>query len=78
MLSPKKVAQSLQDEDGNQVTYYAVWSEERDRFMLDIHWTDKMDSDFLKALIVSFIEDCNEVEQDLFELEDISETKSLH
>ena len=78
MLKPKKVAQSLPDEDGNYVTYYVLYSEERDRYMLDIHFTGRMDSDFLQALMVSFVEDCRAVEQDMFEMNDIGEPGCLH
>ena len=78
MLKPKKVAQSLPDEDGNYVTYYALWSEERDRFMLDVTFTGEMDSDFLQALIVSFVEDCRAVNQDMFDMDDIGDPGALH
>lgn len=78
MLKPKKVAQSQPDQNGDYVTYYTLYSQERDRFMLDVHFTGEMDSDFLQALIVSFVEDCRAVKQDMFDMQDIANTTDLH
>lgn len=78
MLKPIRVAQSLPDENGDFVTYYVLYSEERDRYMLDIHYTGEMDSDFVKALMISFVDDCNSVNQDMFKMVDIGSKKELH
>ena len=78
MLKPKKVAQSIPDEEGDHVTYYVLYSEERDRYMIDIHYTGEMDSEFLQALLVSFVEDCRAVEQDMFEMIDIDGPELRH
>lgn len=78
MLKPIRVAQSLPDGDGNYVTYYVLYSEERDRYMIDIHFTAEMDSDFVKGLVLSFIDDCNSVNQDMFKMVDIGSTKEMH
>jgi len=78
MLKPKKVAQTLPDEDGNTVTYYVLYSEERDRYMIDVHFTGEMDSDLVQGLILSFIDDCQAVKQDMFEMVDISSPAVIH
>ena len=78
MNKPIKVAQTLPDENGDYVTYYVLYSEERDRYMLDIHFTGEMDSDFVKGLILSFIDDCAIVNQDLFKMIDLGDQKDLH
>lgn len=78
MLKPIKVAQTLPDDNGDYVTYYVMYSPERDRYMLDIHFTGEMDSDFVKGLILSFIDDCAEVGQNMFEMVDIGTEKHLH
>ena len=78
MVSPIKVAQTLPDENGDYVTYYVMYSEERDRYMIDIHFTGEMDSDFVKGLILSFVDDCAAVDQDMFKMLDIGSKKDLH
>lgn len=75
---PLKVAQTLPDENGDYVTYYVMYSPERDRFCLDIHFTGELDSAFLQGLILSFIDDCQEVNQDWFNFVDISTDQVLH
>lgn len=78
MKHPIKVAQTLPDENGDFVTYYVLYSPERDRWMIDIHYSGEMDSDFLKGLLISFIDDCASVDQNMFEFVDIGSPSVLH